>query len=127
MINALFNQPNYVASKKLLDVSALRSEAIAANIANAEKPGYKRIDVTSSFKDELQKAIGNKSVDQISHLRPQLAVDSTAVAQARDGNTVQLEHELLQNTKNYTAYCVETQMVSASLQRLRLAITGRSA
>ena len=38
MIEGLFNQPNYVAAKKLLDVTALRHEALASNIANASTP-----------------------------------------------------------------------------------------
>jgi len=45
MINALFNQPSYIATKVSLDVTALRHEAIASNMANIETPGYKRIDV----------------------------------------------------------------------------------
>ena len=42
MIDALFNDPTYLAGKKMLDAIALRQEAIAANIANLETPGYIR-------------------------------------------------------------------------------------
>ena len=50
MIEALFNQPNYQATKKLLDVSVLRHEALASNLANLETPNYKRIDVAPASK-----------------------------------------------------------------------------
>jgi flagellar basal-body rod protein FlgB len=45
MINALFSQPNYLASKKMLDATVLRQEAITSNIANLETPNYKRLDI----------------------------------------------------------------------------------
>ena len=49
MIEALFNQPNYLAANKALDAVVLREGAIANNIANLETPGYKRIDLAQSF------------------------------------------------------------------------------
>ena len=49
MIDALFSQTNYAATKKMLDATALQYEAIASNLNNIEKPGYKRIDLDSSF------------------------------------------------------------------------------
>ena len=56
MIDALFNQPEYLAAKKTLDADTLRQQAIASNIANLETPGYKRLDVAASFNTELQRA-----------------------------------------------------------------------
>jgi flagellar basal-body rod protein FlgB len=125
MIDALFSQTNYAAMKKMLDATALRHEAIASNLANAEKPGYKRIDLESSFSSELKRAIGDKDAQQIMSLRPTLGVDTTAVANTKDGNTVQLEEEMMKMHQNVMAHAVETQLVSGQLLRLRLAITGR--
>ena len=126
MISALFDQPNYAAAKKLLDATVLRHEAIASNLANVETPGYKRIDVAPAFKDELQRALSSQSTSKISNLKPQLMLDDNAVVQGRDGNTVQLENELLQLSKNFTAHAVETQLITSGMQRLRLAISGRN-
>jgi flagellar basal-body rod protein FlgB len=50
MIEALFNQPDYLAAKKTLDAVALRHEAIASNIANVETPGYRRIDLATHWR-----------------------------------------------------------------------------
>ena len=126
MIEALFNQPNYVATKKMMDATALRHEAIASNIANVETPNYKRIDVQASFADELKRAVSSGDVQTISSLTPSLAQDSNAIAATRDGNTVQLETELMNLNQNTLAHTLETQLVSGTLMRLRMAITGRT-
>lgn len=125
MIEALFNQNNYVATKKLMDATALRQEAIASNLANVETPGYKRLDVAPSFKDELNLALNNQESGQIAQVEPRLAVDDTAISQGRDGNTVQLETELLKMNQNSVAHALETRILSGSMARLRLAITGK--
>jgi flagellar basal body rod protein FlgB len=52
-------------------------------------------------------------------------VDATAVACGRDGNTVQLETELLNLQKNALQHGLETHLITGALLRLRLAITGR--
>jgi len=126
MIEALFNQPNYVATKKMMDATALGHEAISSNIANVETPNYKRIDVQASFADELKRAVSSGDVQTISSLTPSLAQDSNAIAATRDGNTVQLETELMNLNQNTLAHTLETQLVSGTLMRLRMAITGRT-
>ena len=125
MIDALFNQTNYVAVKKMLDATALRHEAIASNLANLETPNYQRIDVNPSFAVELRQAIGTQDPARMESLQPTLAVDAKAIASGRDGNTVQLETELMNLNQNTLAHALETQLVTGQLLRLRLAITGR--
>lgn len=127
MIDALFNQTNYQATKKLLDATALRHEAIASNLANLETPGYRRVDVAPSFSAELQQALKSGSADRLASLRPALALDPDAIASDRDGNTVQLETELLHLNQNTLEHTMETQLLTGQLMRLRLAITGRPA
>jgi flagellar basal-body rod protein FlgB len=126
MVDALFNQPDYMAAKKSLDAVELRQQAIASNIANLETPGYQRVDLAPSFQAQLQKACATRDPQQIASLQPALAADPTAVAQGRDGNTVNLEQELLQLDQNTVLNSVETQLVSYSLMRLKMAVTGKS-
>jgi flagellar basal-body rod protein FlgB len=125
MIQALFIQPNYVATKKLLDATVMRHQAIASNLANVETPSYKRVDVARTFQTELASAMGSEDVGRVASLRPTIDRDPNAVAANRDGNTVKLEHELLALNQNSMAHTLETQLVSGSLLKLRLAITGR--
>jgi len=125
MIEALFNQPNYVATKKMMDATALRHEAIASNLANVETPNYRRLDLAPNFTRELSAAMGSRDPARLGAIKPVLAEDASAVAATKDGNTVQLEHELLQLNQNTVAHALETQLVTGTLLKLRLAITGR--
>jgi len=125
MIDALFSQTNYAAMKKMLDATALQHQAIASNLANVEKPGYKRLDLDASFASQFKQALQSKDAGQISNLQPSLGVDASAPANTRDGNSVQLEKELMQMNQNTIAHALETQLVTGQLLRLRLAITGR--
>lgn len=124
MIDSLFNQPTYTAAKKMLDVTALRHEAIASNLANLETPNYKRIDIAPGFEAQLQHALQSGEPNQIKSLSPSLAFDTTAVP-GRDGNSVQLESELVRMNENNLDHALETQLITGNLLRLRLAITGR--
>jgi flagellar basal-body rod protein FlgB len=125
MIDALFNQSTYVAAKQMLDVTALRHEAIASNLTHVETPNYKRIDVSPAFESQLRQLIARGESSSMASTRPTLAQDATAVASRLDGNSVQLEDELLRMNKNALAHSLETQLVTGSLLRLRLAISGR--
>jgi flagellar basal-body rod protein FlgB len=126
MITGLFSQPNYVAAKKLLEGTVLRQEAIASNLANVETPNYKRLEVAPSFQAELQDAIQGQDPNQLAAVQPRLVVDASAISNTRDGNTVQLESELAQLNQNFLEHALETQLITSSLVKLRLAITGRS-
>lgn len=126
MIEGLFSNTNYVAAKQLMDVTMLRHEAIASNLANLETPGYKRMDVSASFQDQLQKAVAMKDQDAIRSLRPTLAVDTTAKSLRPDGNTVQLESEMLRLTQNSMDHALESHLITGNLLRIRTAIIGRN-
>ena len=84
MIDALFNSPTYVATKKMLDVTALRAEAISSNLANVSRPNYKRVDLAPGFDAEMRNAVQNGGPEAIRSLTPRLAIDETAVASDRD-------------------------------------------
>lgn len=126
MIDALFNQNGYLAAKKMLDATAVRQDAIASNIANLETPGYKRLDLAPTFEAQLQQAVNGRDANQLRALQPRLAQDAKALSNRMDGNTVQLETELLHQNQNFVAHSLETQLITGSLLKLRLAITGRS-
>ena len=125
MIEALFNQAGYLGAKRMLDAAAVRHEAIAANIANAETPHYRRVDLAPSFRSELRNAITRGDAASLNSLQPKVAVDTRALPVNRDGNTVNLEHEMIELSQNSLQHAVESQLVSASLLKLRLAITGK--
>ena len=59
------------------------------------------------------------------NLRPTVGMDFKAIAQSLDGNTVQLESELLHLQDNTLAHQMQTQLITGSLQKLRYAISAR--
>ena len=124
MIEKLFSSDNYAMSKTMLDVAATRHEALAANIANAETPGYRRVDVAKTFLQELQNnfkagepgaPVGKTLIER----------DAAARSTRADGNNVELDSELLKLGSNEMQYEALADFVSGSLARLKTAITGR--
>ena len=112
-------------AQRSLDACVLRQEALASNITNAETPGFKRMDVAKDFADRLKTAVqrgGTKGALPA----PRLAEDSHARAQRADGNTVDLENELLQMNKNQVDHEYLTNLIGSNFKTLKMAITGRS-
>jgi flagellar basal-body rod protein FlgB len=125
MIEALFSDSNYVAQKKLLDATVLRHEGLAANIANVETPGYKRVDLPKNFNDEFAARLRAGKLQTLA--MPALSEDRDSVSQRPDGNNIDLDKELLAMSGNSMQFETLGEFVSASLRQLRLAITGRQA
>ncbi len=129
MIDPVFQATNfqtetYELARKLLDVSALRQQAIASNVANAETPGYKRMDVSPAFSQQLKAQMESGNASGVQALRPQLAEDPTARATRPDGNNVEIESELVAMNRNSVEYDYLTQVVSNNLKQLKMAISG---
>jgi flagellar basal-body rod protein FlgB len=124
MIEPIFQADTYQLARKLLDVSALRQEAIASNVANSETPGYHRLDVAPSFEQQLKSQMANGTLSSADPIKPQLAEDPTAHSTRPDGNNVEIESELLAMNKNSVDYDYLTQVVSSNLKQLKMAISG---
>lgn len=125
LVASLFASDNYTAVKKMMDVSAMRHTAIASNLANVSTPGYKRVDLSKSFEDELKSRIGARDTAAVISATPRTEVDSLSPATRADGNNVQIDRELLEMSKNTMNFDALTNFASGSLKQLRMAITGR--
>ena len=126
MIDPIFQSDNYQLSRKLLDAAALRQEAIASNIANAETPGYHRLDLAPSFADQLKARLAaGAAVGSDDSLNPTLTEDTHARSTRPDGNSVEIEHELLAMNKNSVEYDYLTEVVSNNIKQLKMAINGQ--
>lgn len=125
MIQALFSGETQVIARKLLDASVLRQEALAANIANAETPGYRRVDLSPDFAASLKAAALRG--ERVNSVRPSIVEDASAKAVRPDGNNVELEKEIMLMGGNSMEHSFLTQFVSSNLRSLRVAITGRVA
>ena len=122
----IFQSDNtYELARKLMDLSALRQEAIGSNIANAETPGYRRIDVSPDFASQLKAQAGaGAPVSQLDSLKPTLVEDTQARTVRPDGNSVDLEHELLAMNKNAVEFGFLTEIASTNIKQLKMAISG---
>ncbi len=125
MIDDLMQRENYVLAKKLLDVSHAKQNAIASNLANVETPGYKRVDIETSFANQLKRAAASNDVEGIRDLQYRTVQDLNSPSQRADGNNVQIDQELLAMQKNAIQYEFLANYTSTSLSRLKTAITGR--
>ena len=125
MIEPLFASNNYQIACKLLDAVTLRHEAIAANIANAETPGYRRVDLAPSFATQLQASIARGDLSQTATtIQPALEEDPHARSVRPDGNSVEIERELLEMNKNSTEQEYLANIVTYDLKQLKMAISG---
>jgi flagellar basal-body rod protein FlgB len=61
-----------------------------------------------------------------SGLRPTVSVDQLSKPNRSDGNTVELEKEMLALNRNTLQHGFITDRISGTMARLKLAITGRS-
>jgi flagellar basal-body rod protein FlgB len=124
-METLFSGVNYTASKRMLDATALRHQAIASNLANLEVGKYRRVDLQSGFRTALKDAVRRNDATGLDALRPSITEDVSAVSRRPDGNTVNLASELLAMQDNALENAVHTQLVNGRLARLRTAIVGR--
>jgi flagellar basal-body rod protein FlgB len=127
MIDPIFQTDNYQLARKLLDAAVLRQDAIATNVANAETPGFRRLDIAPDFAVQLRSRMeAGDFAQSAASLRPQLAEDQTARSIRPDGNTVEIERELLAMDRNAVEHNYLADIVSNNLKQLKIAITGRS-
>ena len=125
ILDNLYSQENYLVSKKLLDATHLRHEALSNNLANVETPGFKRRDLPENFSVELRRAVDRKDFGKVKSLLPRSQEDQQAKPVRMDGNTVQLDEEMLAMNRNALNYEYLSGAVGGSIKELNLAIRGR--
>ena len=127
MVDPIFQSDTYQLASRLLDAAALRQEAIASNIANAETPGYHRLDIAPDFAEQLKARLATGEMARGTNpIKPTLAEDGKARSVRPDGNTVDIENELLAMNRNAVEHDYLSEVVTYNIKQLRMAITGHS-
>jgi len=126
MLEGVFQSANYNASKALMDVAAERHQALAGNLANAETPGYRRIDLDRSFEASLREQLLSGELKRVDRSAIRFAEEPGLKATSPDGNNVSADRELMLINENALRYEMFGQFVSGSLRQLRTAITGKN-
>jgi flagellar basal-body rod protein FlgB len=126
VIDPIFQTDNYQLARRLIDAAALRQQAIATNVANAETPGFRRLEVAPDFAARLKAQLhAGDFARNAGRILPVLAEDPTARSVRPDGNSVEIERELLAMNRNEVEFNYLTEVVSSSLKQLKMAVTGR--
>lgn len=121
-----------------LNLRSQRTELLAANMANADTPGYRARDI--DFKSALAQASGNAKAGGVhlqttnaSHIGPKLVNGAAApelkyrtpLAPSLDGNTVDAQLEQAAFAENTVRYQATLQFLSSKFRGLMTAITGQ--
>jgi flagellar basal-body rod protein FlgB len=127
-IPALFQDPTTRSLQLSLDASAVRHQGIANNIANVNTPGYKRVELSRQFDAQYKSALERLDAGQSVGRLPKASLETAEIQNpARlDGNTVNLDQELINLTANSTEYDFATRMLGRRYQGLVGAISTRS-
>ncbi|MGE0254090.1 MAG: flagellar basal body rod protein FlgB [Alphaproteobacteria bacterium] len=115
-----------------LDWLSRRTEVVAANIANADVPGYRSRDISApDFARALQRA-GNAEAVQRTSAQHLAARDTVAGAKMHDaadpgvarldGNTVSLEHQLFKLGETQTDHSLVLGLYRKHMSLIRVAL-----
>jgi flagellar basal-body rod protein FlgB len=111
-----------LALQRAISGASARQQALSANIANADTPGYRRVDV--DFHGALAAAMsqGAGALTQTS-FTPQ--VDNSAGAVRADGNTVDIDAESAKLAENTLDQQTMVEVAQARIHILESAIGSR--
>ncbi|MBM0108301.1 flagellar basal body rod protein FlgB [Steroidobacter sp. S1-65] len=119
-----------------LNLRSQRTELLAANLANADTPGYRARDI--DFKSALAQASGNAKhgvqlqTTNAAHIGPKQVNGApapelkyrTPLAPSLDGNTVDAQLEQAAFAENTVRYQATLQFLNSKFRGLMTAITG---
>lgn len=119
---------------KSLDLRLRKQQIVAANIANAETPGYaaRKLD----FEADLQRALATPEVKADNHNPRHFPIGTRGVAAVQgtisrqrdsnplgDGNSVSLDDEMLDLAENQLLYEAGSQMLKKKFAMLKYAVS----
>ena len=113
-----------LALQRAISGASTRQDALAANIANADTPGYRRVDV--DFHGALAAAMGSsdkRSALESTGFAP--SVDKSAGAVRADGSTVDIDAESAKMAANALDQQAAVQVAATRIHILESAIGGK--
>jgi flagellar basal-body rod protein FlgB len=120
-----FGDTTMVVLQDALAGAATRHRALANNVANANTPGYRRVDL--DFKAVLLDAVESAQVDPgvLHRVSFTPETDSSAHAVRADGNTIDIDHEMAQLAENTLEYQTLAAVLKTHLKSIEAAIGVR--
>jgi flagellar basal-body rod protein FlgB len=125
----------FAFQEKVLAVRGYRQQLLASNIANADTPNYKAVDI--DFAKSFQAAQGNRSSIGLEKTSP-MHLDGNlgggmagikpmyraSVQPSIDGNTVDTNIEQAQFSENSLQYMATLQFINERIKGVKLALQG---
>jgi flagellar basal-body rod protein FlgB len=129
LMKAMFDR-TIPALEKSLDLSWRRNEAITSNVANAETPGYRAVDM--NFAGELERAFqagapsqlkktDSKHMDVMSNGKAFVTEDLSGATRP-DGNNVDIDVQMGKMVYNQGKYSMGASLIRKKLHMMRTAI-----
>ena len=116
--------PLFPAVENLLSWASKRQQALAANVANLDTPGYRAKDY--SFDQELATidlaSTSGKHITPLEDTTPARLYEVDTKVKT-NGNSVDLEREMKEITKNALQYITLVQYLNQKIKTLRAAIS----
>jgi flagellar basal-body rod protein FlgB len=108
--------------ENMLDWAAKRQQTISANLANIDTPGYKARDI--SFSEHMQSiGLDTTSAQHIQTVSGNgMNVYEIDAKEKDNGNTVDLDQQMTDLTKNGLQYVAMVQFLNQKIRTLRAAI-----
>ncbi|MBI2188120.1 MAG: flagellar basal body rod protein FlgB [Acidobacteria bacterium] len=124
-MNEISDSAILAALRRQMTVAAARQVAAAGNLANVDTPGYRAKEVT--FEEALGRRVGVLAATDPAHLAAGLdesgiAVQEIAGPARRDGNTVQIDRELLTMGRAAGDFAAAQTAMAAKFRLVRYAI-----
>ncbi len=133
--NALYSHTALPLVGRSLDAAALRSKAIANNLANVTTPGYSRMEV--SFEDRLKTALENREHGGVQHpkhirtagpypeqVRPEIRIVKELAAPG-EINNVDIDMEAAKLAENQLSFLYGVKVFKERKEDMDAAISGR--
>jgi flagellar basal-body rod protein FlgB len=108
-----------LALERAIEGAGKRHQALAANLANANTPGYQRVDV--DFHGALSAAMEGGS-DSLNRVSFSTTPDASAGATRADGSTVDVDSESAKLAANALEHSAAVQVAHARIGILKAAL-----
>lgn len=129
LLDSIFDQ-TLTGLNKAMDLSWRKNKALSANVANAETPEYRAVDM--QFGKELEQAF-NRTADQVITRTDSKHLDVTADSSAQyvpdlsgvtkaDGNNVDIDQQMVALAQNSADYANAAQLIRRQIGLVRTAI-----
>jgi len=99
-----------------MDLLGKRQQLVAANIANADTPGYKAKDIDFQFEFMSQMEGGSPNT-----------IEATGLPVKNDGNNVSMERESRLLAENALRFNLASNLLRDQIKQVRAAISGAGA